>query len=467
MELVLSAKNNNVSSNQHGLQDYFAFMSNEYAYQGEAHFDATDDYRYLIIKYTGDIASIRLEFADSGKFVWFSDNEAGSFITTDGEPIPFYDPDTDDGVDKVAYIDLEASGVSGSEFSHFHIHSGYGGGSTSTMACIFKSAYLTDKLPEDGVVHFSDLDFISELIRDKSVVYLRREDYPNGAYVDKFEVGKIYTPIDYNTKSSGYSSKDSAPTMYISLGSAMMNLSQGTYIPLLKYGRVSMTVLFIGLSSISIQFYTWNSYSQTIINNEYKMLTNSDVLTKYNTTSFTPYSDYNPATKKYVDDTANNTLQKNNTTSYTPTGDYNPATKKYVDDSKFFVTYVATSKPIINPGLLYIHLTSDSVFRQVLNYPSGFYWMGYGNPDVSTPVKIIVGDVDVTNRKVINGFIIGRFVYGGTAYTGINFVDFGNIIPDDLFITPITNMNIFKDETTGNYYQSYVDNGELKIRQVT
>ena len=28
-----------------------------------------------------------------------------------------------------------------------------------------------------------------------------------------------------------------------------------------------------------------------------------------------------------------NYLAKNNTTSFTPTGDYNPATKKYVDDN--------------------------------------------------------------------------------------------------------------------------------------
>lgn len=34
--------------------------------------------------------------------------------------------------------------------------------------------------------------------------------------------------------------------------------------------------------------------------------------------------------KAYADD---NFLKKNNTTAYTPTGDYNPATKKYVDDA--------------------------------------------------------------------------------------------------------------------------------------
>ena len=116
-----------------------------------------------------------------------------------------------------------------------------------------------------------------------------------------------------------------------------------------------------------------------------------------NTVSYTPTSDYNPATKKYVDDIVStistlsfqvvtelpttdiqtniiylvpsttsseqniydeyiyinstwekigstaidlsNYLAKDNTTAYTPTGDYNPATKQYVDDN-IFKTYI-------------------------------------------------------------------------------------------------------------------------------
>lgn len=68
----------------------------------------------------------------------------------------------------------------------------------------------------------------------------------------------------------------------------------------------------------------------------------SEVLPKDNTKSYTPTSDYHPATKKYVDDKVaegsgsgvdlSNYLAKDNTTEFTPTGDYNPSTKKYVDD---------------------------------------------------------------------------------------------------------------------------------------
>lgn len=90
----------------------------------------------------------------------------------------------------------------------------------------------------------------------------------------------------------------------------------------------------------------------------------SAVLTKTNTIAFTPTGDYQPATKKYVDDHSSNVkladnlttddgtialsakqgkllndnkvdkssvLLKDNTTEFTPTADYQPATKKYVD----------------------------------------------------------------------------------------------------------------------------------------
>ena len=57
--------------------------------------------------------------------------------------------------------------------------------------------------------------------------------------------------------------------------------------------------------------------------------------------------------KKYILPTASlpdmsNYLSKTNTTSYTPTGDYNPATKKYVDDSINALPSSAGSTPIYN-----------------------------------------------------------------------------------------------------------------------
>lgn len=72
-------------------------------------------------------------------------------------------------------------------------------------------------------------------------------------------------------------------------------------------------------------------------------------LEKSNTSAFTPTGDYNPATKKYVDDAVANAggdgpdltpyakltdvLTKTNTTEYTPASAYHPATKQYVDQA--------------------------------------------------------------------------------------------------------------------------------------
>ena len=63
----------------------------------------------------------------------------------------------------------------------------------------------------------------------------------------------------------------------------------------------------------------------------------SNYLPKDNSTAWTPSGDYNPATKKYVDDglalkDLTKYLSKTNMTEYTPTAAYHPATKQYVDN---------------------------------------------------------------------------------------------------------------------------------------
>ena len=53
----------------------------------------------------------------------------------------------------------------------------------------------------------------------------------------------------------------------------------------------------------------------TVVKEYYQYQTDENVLTKINTTEYTPTEDYNPATKKYVDD-ATNTLVKKDTNKY-------------------------------------------------------------------------------------------------------------------------------------------------------
>lgn len=80
-------------------------------------------------------------------------------------------------------------------------------------------------------------------------------------------------------------------------------------------------------------------------------------LAKDNTEEFIPTGDYNPATKKYVDNLQNNVLTKDNTETYTPTGDYQPATKKYIDDKQKILTqtqYDALGDKVLTDNVLYL-----------------------------------------------------------------------------------------------------------------
>lgn len=89
---------------------------------------------------------------------------------------------------------------------------------------------------------------------------------------------------------------------------------------------------------------TWSNNVFTCTNSFVRYQNSKKYLPTNNTTSYTPTSDYNPATKKYVDDTVAAAgagggssfdpakyLAIDNTTEYTPTDLYHPATKAYVD----------------------------------------------------------------------------------------------------------------------------------------
>ena len=117
---------------------------------------------------------------------------------------------------------------------------------------------------------------------------------------------------------------------------------------------------------------TNNSYDEYMyINNAWEKIGDTEVdlsnyLSKTNTTSYTPSGNYNPATKKYVDDSVSgidlsNYLAKNNTTSYTPSSSYNPATKKYIDDLAGTLTgYVDTTSV---PSMSYTTELGDMVWN--------------------------------------------------------------------------------------------------------
>ena len=119
---------------------------------------------------------------------------------------------------------------------------------------------------------------------------------------------------------------------------------------------------------------------------EWELLSATDLsgyLPKDNTSSYTPTNDYNPATKKYVDDSIptvptstsdlnndsgfitnsvsdlTNYLNLANTTTFVPTGDYNPATKKYVDDA---IAATGTMKKEIVPQLPTTGIDANTIY---------------------------------------------------------------------------------------------------------
>jgi hypothetical protein len=89
---------------------------------------ANDDYKYLVINYTGDISALRLEFVgNAGKtnekssdIFWFHDvNYDRYLISADGKSIPLVEKN------KIIIIDLEKSGINLGEYnSGFHMHMG-------------------------------------------------------------------------------------------------------------------------------------------------------------------------------------------------------------------------------------------------------------------------------------------------------------------------------------------------------
>ncbi len=135
-----------------------------------------------------------------------------------------------------------------------------------------------------------------------------------------------------------------------------------------------------------------------------------NVLTKTNTTSYTPSADYHPATKKYVDDKVaegsgsgvdlSNYLAKDNTTEFTPTGDYNPSTKKYVDDKFSAVPLIDSYTKTEVDTKLANYLAKDNLTEYT---PTSDY-----HPATKKFVESVVSSIDMSgyySKTEINTFL--------------------------------------------------------------
>lgn len=102
-------------------------------------------------------------------------------------------------------------------------------------------------------------------------------------------------------------------------------------------GRWIVSLSSLSEDTINLIVYVGDAFQTMVIKSDLSVTeTNKNFILRDNTAQYEVTGDYNPAHKKYVDNSVNsvknNVLLRNNTTAFSPTNDYNPATKKYVDN---------------------------------------------------------------------------------------------------------------------------------------
>lgn len=102
-------------------------------------------------------------------------------------------------------------------------------------------------------------------------------------------------------------------------------------------GRWIVSLSNLSKDTINLIVYAGDAFQTLAIKSDLSVTeTNKNFILRDNTAQYEVTGDYNPAHKKYVDNSVNsvknNVLLRNNTTAFSPTNDYNPATKKYVDN---------------------------------------------------------------------------------------------------------------------------------------
>lgn len=123
-------------------------------------------------------------------------------------------------------------------------------------------------------------------------------------------------------------------------------------------GRWIVSLSSLSGDTINLIVYVGDAFQTMVIKSDLSVTeTNKNFILRDNTAQYEVTEDYNPAHKKYVDDSVksvqDNVILKNNNTLYNPTNDYNPATKKYVDDIAYGKVLVVSdiSKFLYNVNL--------------------------------------------------------------------------------------------------------------------
>ena len=98
-------------------------------------------------------------------------------------------------------------------------------------------------------------------------------------------------------------------------------------------------------------------------------------------------------------------LEKGNTTPFTPTEDYDPATKKYVDDKVFYLPISSSDTTIITWSNLYNAYNSNNIIIAKINYLSNSV-----SVPITAPLYSMIGDQT-------GGTMVFTFIMGTTAIT--------------------------------------------------
>ncbi len=261
--------------------------------------------------------------------------------------------------------------VSGTNIKTINNTSILGSGDLSTR----KQSLIVDAAPEgwNYIIDSEDVDIILGKVENQEDfdLFIRvqagEDTYTTPAHIDVYSTsGNDYIQMICNTISSAW-------TRWATFYGELIEGSDCTLVEHRIENANNKVTSITGSESYA-------AYPTTVAVTDF---VNSKFLSKTNTNSYTPTSNYHPATKKYVDDKASDYLAKNNTTAFTPTGDYQPATKKYVDDN--------------SGGDLSNYLAKNNTTSFT---PSGNY-----NPAtkkyVDDTVSTAISNLDITDREIV------------------------------------------------------------------
>lgn len=174
---------------------------------------------------------------------------------------------------------------------------------------------------------------------------------------------------------------------YIDVDDTRSRITDLVFVPTLEkrdeITNPSSNKLYYIVEENSIQFYCneqWQSINYVDMEN---------ILTKDNTTPYTPVNDYNPATKKYVDDKVAQEIEKTVTKTFTDS-DW------ILNGQEYTLTFTQEQHKLSKPYVVSVEMKIDNNYKTVSMYGSEL--LPNGN-------LVLVSDTQYTGRILLKGGI--------------------------------------------------------------